>query len=69
MDFKEVGDKIAEKVFWFTGKFEGVENKIFEQTGVKIPIGMIFGAIILILVTGFFVKLILGFVMNFLFNG
>ena len=69
MDIKEIGDKIAEKVFWFTGKFEGVENKIFEKTGAKIPIGMICGAIILICVTGFFVKLILRFVLNFLFNG
>ena len=69
MDFKEIGDKIAKKVFWFTSKFEGVENTIFEKTGAKIPIGTICGALILIVITALFVKMILGFVMNFLFNG
>ena len=45
-----------------------ISEMIFEKTGAKINVGLIVGSAILILMIIIFVKLILGFVMDFLFG-
>ena len=65
---KEIYEKATDIFFGLTKKFDGVSEKIFEQTGIKINVGLIIGSAILILMVGLFVKLILGFVMDFLFG-
>jgi len=66
--FKEIYEKATDIFFGLTKKFDGVSEKIFETTGMKINVGLIVGSVILILMVGLFVKLILGFVMDFLFG-
>lgn len=66
--FKELYEKATDIFFGLTKKFDGVSEKIFEQTGMKINIGLIVGSAILIFFVFIVVKLILGFVMDFLFG-
>ena len=64
--FKEIYEKATDIFFGLTKKFDGVSEKIFEQTGVKINIGLIVGGIILVLFVFLVVKGILGWVLDFL---
>ncbi len=63
---KELYEKASSKFFALTSKFDGISDKIYEQTNVKINIGLIFGSIILILFVFIIVKAVLGFVWSFL---
>ena len=62
---KKLYEKATDIFFGLTKKFDGISNKIFEQTGLKINIGLIIGSAILIFIV---VKTILGGVMDFLFG-
>ena len=64
--FKEIYEKATDIFFGLTKKFDGVSEKIFEQTGVKINIGLIVGGSILVLFVFLVVKGILGWVLDFL---
>lgn len=63
---KEIYEKATDIFFGLTKKFDGLSEKLFEQTGVKINIGMIVGSLILIVFVFIIVKAVLGWVMNFL---
>lgn len=63
---KEIYEKATDIFFGLTKKFDGVSEKIFEQTGVKINIGLIVGGAILVLFVFLVVKGILGWVLDFL---
>ena len=63
---KEIYEKATDIFFGITKKFDGISEKIFEQTGAKINVGMIVGGAILIFFTFLVVKGILGWVMDFL---
>ena len=64
---KEIYEKATDMFFGLTKKFDGISEKIFEQTGVKINIGLIVGSAILIFVTFLIVSAVLTGVKNFLF--
>ena len=63
---KEIYEKATNIFFGITKKFDGLSEKLFEQTGVKINIGKIVGSLILIVFVFIIVKSVLGWVMNFL---
>ena len=63
---KEIYEKATDIFFGLTKKFDGLSEKLFEQTGVKINIGLIVGGAILVFVLFILVKAVLGGVMNFL---
>lgn len=63
---KEIYEKATDIFFGLTKKFDGLSEKLFEQTGVKINIGLIVGGAILVFVLFIIVKAVLGGVMNFL---
>ncbi len=65
---KELYEKATDIFFGMTKKFDGISNKIFEQTGMKINVGLIIGSVLIFLVLFFIVKVILGGVMDFLFG-
>ncbi len=65
---KKIYEKATDIFFGLTKKFDGISNKIFEQTGVKINIGLIIGSALIILILFIIVKVILGGVMDFLFG-
>ena len=65
---KEIYEKATDIFFGLTKKFDGVSEMIFEKTGAKINVGLIVGSAILIFMIVIFVKVILGFVMDFLFG-
>ncbi len=65
---KKIYEKATDIFFGITKKFDGISNKIYEQTGTKINIGLIIGSILIFLVLFFIVKVILGGVMDFLFG-
>ena len=67
MDLNELEEKAGKVFMGVNKKFEGIEQKIFENTGVKVPIGTIIIVILFILMLLFFAKLILGMVGHFLF--
>ena len=67
MDLNDLEEKAGKVFMGVNKKFEGIEQKIFENTGVKIPIGTIIIVILFILMTLFIAKLILGMVGHFLF--
>ena len=67
-NLKKIYEKATDMFFRLTKKFDGVSEKIFEKTGTRINVGIIVGSAILILFVIFFVKIILGFVMDFLFG-
>ena len=66
--FKELYEKATDIFFGLTKKFDGVSEKLFETTGIKINIGLIVGSAILIFFVFIIVKVILGGVMDFLFG-
>ena len=66
--FKKIYEKATDIFFGITKKFDGISNKIYEQTGTKINIGLIVGSALIILVLLFIAKVILGGVMDFLFG-
>ena len=63
---KELYEKATDLFFGLTKKFDGVSEKLFETTGIKINIGLIIGSAILIIFVIIIVKVILGGVMSFL---
>lgn len=65
---KKLYEKATDIFFGLTKKFDGISNKLFEQTGLKINIGLIIGSAILIFIVFILVKVILGGVMDFLFG-
>ena len=65
---KEIYEKATDIFFGLTKKFDGISEKIFEKTGTKINVGLIVGIAILALMLFIFVKVILGFVLDFLFG-
>ncbi|MBR3614315.1 MAG: hypothetical protein IKL55_03960 [Clostridia bacterium] len=65
---KEIYEKATDIFFGLTKKFDGVSERIFEKTGKKINVGIIVGSAILIFFVILFVRIILGFVMDFLFG-
>lgn len=64
--FKELYEKATDLFFKLTKKFDGLSEKLFETTGIKINIGLIVGSAILIIFVIIFVKLVIGAVMKFL---
>lgn len=65
---KALYEKATDIFFSITKKFDGISDRIYEQTGKKINIGAIIGGIVIFIVLFFIVKLILGGVMDFLFG-
>lgn len=65
---KELYEKATDLFFGLTKKFDGLSEKLFETTGIKINIGLIIGSAILIFFVFIIVKVILGGVMDFLFG-
>ena len=63
---KELYEKATDLFFGLTKKFDGVSEKLFETTGIKINIGLIIGSAILIIFVIIIVKVILRGVMSFL---
>lgn len=63
---KEIYEKASDIFFGITKKFDGVSEKIYEQTGKKINIGAIVVGVVLILFVLLMVKTILGWVLGFL---
>lgn len=66
---KEIYEYLYDKFYKLTSKFDGVNEFIFEKTGIKINVGIIVFGIAFVLMLIFFVKVILGFVLKFLFHG
>ena len=66
---KEIYEKCADTFFGLASKFDGVSEKIFEKTGLKINVGIILMSIVFILLVLFFARLVLKFVLHFLFTG
>lgn len=66
--FKVFLDKAGDFYLKLTKKFDGVSQKIYEQTGKKINIGAIVGGVLLGAVTLCIVSLILGMIRDFLFG-
>ena len=66
--FKEFLDKAGDFYLKLTKKFDGVSQKIYEQTGKKINIGAIVGGVLLGAIILCIVGLILGMIRDFLFG-
>lgn len=66
--FKEFLDKAGDFYLKLTKKFDGVSQKIYEQTGKKINVGAIVGGVLLGAITLSIVGLILGMIRDFLFG-
>lgn len=66
--FKEFLDKAGDFYLKLTKKFDGVSQKIYEQTGKKINVGAIVGGVLLGAITLGIVGLILGMIRDFLFG-
>lgn len=64
--WEKIYEKATDIYFGWTKKFDGISEKIFEQTGTKINVGAIVGGIILLVFVLIIVKLILTGVMDFL---
>lgn len=65
---KKLYEKATDIFFGLTKKFDGISEKIFEQTGKKINIGAIVLGTMLVIFVFIVVKTILGGVMDFLFG-
>ena len=59
---KEIYEVLSDYFMKITKKFDKISDKIFEQTGTKINVGLIVGGAILVIFVFIFVKAILGFV-------
>ena len=66
--FKEFLDKAGDFYLKLTKKFDGVSQKIYEQTGKKINVGAIVGGVLLGAIILCIVGLILGMIRDFLFG-
>lgn len=66
--FKEFLNKAGDFYLKLTKKFDGVSQKIYEQTGKKINVGAIAGGVLLGAITLGIVGLILGMIRDFLFG-
>lgn len=63
---KAIYEKASDIFFGMTKKFDGISEKIFEQTGVKINIGAIVLGAALVIFLIIFVKSILGWLWSML---
>lgn len=63
---KELYEKVSDVFFKITKKFDGISEKIFEQTGTKINVGAIVLGAMLIIFVAVFVKSILGWLWSML---
>lgn len=63
---KEFYEKASDVFFGLTKKFDGISEKIFEQTGVKVNVGAIVLGAALIIFLIVFVKSILGWLWSML---
>ena len=57
---QEIWDKATDMFFKMTSKFDGISEKINQQFGTNINVGIIIGGAILVVITAFFVKTVLG---------
>ncbi|HIT71829.1 MAG TPA: hypothetical protein IAD08_07975 [Candidatus Scatovivens faecipullorum] len=64
--FKELYEKVTNIFFSITKKFDGVSERIFEQTGMKINVGYIVLGTLLVIFVAIFVKSILGWLWSML---
>ena len=65
-NFKEIIDKVTEIFFNIVKKFDGISEEINKRTGMKINVGLIVVGGVLIIITLFFVKMILSFLWSLL---
>ena len=63
---KEIYEKATYIFFGITKKFDGISEKIFEQTGMKINVGYIVLGTLLVIFVFIFVKSILGWLWSML---
>ncbi len=63
---KEIYEKATNIFFGITKKFDGISEKIFEQTGMKINVGYIVLGTLLVIFVFIFVKSILGWLWSML---
>ncbi len=65
---QEIWDKATDMFFKMTSKFDGISEKINQQFGTNINVGIIIGGAILVVITAFFVKTVLGIKWSMLEN-
>lgn len=65
---KEIYEKATDIFFGLTKKFDGLSDKLYQTTGVKVNVGAIILGTILAIFVFVVVKTILGGVMDFLFG-
>ena len=63
---KKLYEKASDIFFKITKKFDGISEKIFEQTGTKINVGAIVLGAMFIIFVAVFVKSILGWLWSML---
>jgi hypothetical protein len=63
---KELYEKASDIFFGMTKKFDGISDKLFEQTGMKVNVGAIVLGAVLIIFVAIFVKSILGWLWSML---
>lgn len=66
---EEIYEKASDLFMKISKKFDKISDKLYQQTGTKINVGLIVGAAILLIFVIIFVKAILGFILNTLYNG
>ncbi len=64
--FKEIYEKATDIFFSITKKFDGISEKIFEQTGTKINVGVIVVGAITVILLLIVVKAVLGWLWSML---
>lgn len=64
--FKELYEKASDAFFALSKKFDGVNEYIYEHTQVKVNVGAYIIGVILLIITVFFVKAVLGFIWGLL---
>lgn len=68
-NMEDLYEKLSDIYMKISKKFDEISDKIYQQTGKKVNIGIIVGAAILILFVFIIVKAVLGFVLKFLYTG
>ena len=63
---QEIWEKATDAFFKMTSKFDCISEKINHQLGTNINVGLIVGGAILVVITAFFVKTILGILWSML---
>lgn len=66
---EDLYEKLSDIYMKISKKFDDISDKIYQQTGKKVNIGIIVGVVILIFCVFIIVKAVLGFVMKFLYTG